>query len=82
MKKHLRIRLAVLFVCATALGLAYHQARLEEMMTQSAQHLLSSLTPEQAPKTQFAFEAPDRTLWHFVPDNNFEQSARPSAARA
>jgi Protein of unknown function (DUF3500) len=74
MTKHFRIRLAVLFVCAAALGLAYHQARLEEMMTQSAQHLLSALTSEQTEKTQFAFEAADRTLWHFVPDNNFEQA--------
>jgi hypothetical protein len=74
MSNHLRIRLAVLFVCAAALGLAYHEARLEEMMAQSAQHFLSALTPEQTQKTQFAFDAADRTLWHFVPDNNFEQA--------
>ncbi len=73
MSKYLRIRLAVLFVCAAGLALAYHQARLEEMMAQSAQHLVNALTPEQAQKTQFAFDAADRTLWHFVPDNNFEQ---------
>jgi hypothetical protein len=74
MSKHLRIRFAVLFVCAAALGLAYHEARLEEVMAQSAQHLVSALTPEQAPKSLYAFDSPDRTLWHFVPDNNFQQT--------
>jgi len=74
MNKHLRIRVAVLFVCAAALGLAYHEARLEEVMAQSAQHFLNALTPEQTPKSQLAFDAADRTLWHFVPDNSFEQT--------
>jgi hypothetical protein len=74
MTKHLRIRLIVLFVCAAALGLAYHEARLEEVMAQSAQHFLNALTPEQTPKSNLAFDAADRTLWHFVPDNSFEQT--------
>lgn len=74
MTKHFRIRLAVLFVCAAALGVAYHEARLEEVMAQSAQHFLNALTPEQTPKSELAFDAADRTLWHFVPDNGFEQT--------
>lgn len=74
MKKHLRIRLAVLFVCAAALGVAYHEARLEQVMAESAQHFLNALTPEQTATTQLAFDSEDRTLWHFVPDNNFEQT--------
>lgn len=73
MKNAVRIRLAILFVCATALAVAYHEARLEQVMAESAQHFLNSLTPEQTPKSQLAFDSPDRTLWHFVPDNNFEQ---------
>lgn len=73
MKNQTRIRLAVLFVCAAALGLAYHEARLEAVMAESAQNFLKSLTAEQAKQVEFAFDAEDRTLWHFVPDNNFEQ---------
>jgi hypothetical protein len=74
MRNQIRIRLAVLFVAAAALGVAYHEARLEEVMAQSAQHFLNALTPEQTPKSQYAFDSADRTLWHFVPDNNFEQT--------
>ena len=74
MRKHIRIRLAVLFVCAGALGLAYHEARLEQVMAESAQHFLNALTPEQTPKSQYAFDAADRTLWHFVPDRSFESA--------
>ena len=74
MNKHIRIRLAALLLCGAAMGLAYHEARLEEVMAQSAQHFLNALTPDQAQKSQLAFDSADRTLWHFVPDNNFEQT--------
>jgi hypothetical protein len=72
MKNPVRIRLAVLFVCATALAVAYHEARLEQVMAESAQHFLNSLTADQTAKSNLAFDSADRTLWHFVPDNNFE----------
>lgn len=74
MKNPIRIRLAVLFACSTLLAVAYHEARLEQVMAESAQHFLNALTPEQTPKSQLAFDSPDRTLWHFVPDNGFEQA--------
>jgi hypothetical protein len=71
MARDVRLRLIGLFLCAVALAAAYHQASTEAVMAESAQQFLDSLTAEQKGETVFDFNSETRTVWHFVPDNNY-----------
>ncbi len=74
MTKHAKLRLALLLIVAAALSAAYHQAGTETVMVQTAKNFLASLTAEQKAKVVLDFGGEMRTHWHFVPDNNYEQT--------
>jgi len=66
MKHHLP-RLGAIAVGAILLTSAYHRTNSASVMTESANRLLNSLTPEQRAKATFKFEDDERQNWHFIP---------------
>ena len=71
--RRVQIRVAAALVCVAALGAAHHVSETEGAMRESANRFLSALSGEQKSAAQYDFDAKHRTLWHFVPDNNFQQ---------
>ena len=61
-----RLVLAVGVLAALGGGVVAQQ-RSAGSMTTAAQSFLDSLTPEQRQRATFAFDAPERMRWHFVP---------------
>ncbi len=66
-------RTVLLASCLVLGAVAYH-ATTEDLMVETANAWLSSLNGAQIASTQFKFDNPDYTTWHFVPDNNFQQT--------
>lgn len=58
---------AASFVLLTS---AYHRTHSVSAMTQSAQALLKSLSPEQQAKAKIAFEGEERLFWHYIPTDD------------
>jgi hypothetical protein len=52
---------------------AHDKTQSPVVMRETAQKFLLTLTSEQQAKAKFDFASPDRLLWHFVPDNNYEE---------
>lgn len=73
MRKHLKLRLLVLFLGATALTVAYEVAKTEVMMAETAQRFIDSLDRFQLPHTVFKFDTQGRTKWHYFPEGGFTQ---------
>lgn len=73
MSKHSKGRFFGLFLCAVALAAAYHQAKTEVMMVETARRFIESLDKFQNPYTVFPFEAAHRTTWHYFPEGGFTQ---------
>ena len=68
MKRFISPRLVLAVGVLAALGGAVvAQQRSAGSMTTAAQSFLDSLTPEQRQRATFAFDAPERMRWHFVP---------------
>jgi hypothetical protein len=79
MSTTLRIRLITLCLGLTAIAGAY-QYSAADAMASAADAFLKSLDREQASMAKFAFDAKERTNFHYVPDSNFQQTygyARP-----
>ena len=57
------IRLAAIAAAAVLLVAAYNRANTSSVMTESANRLLASLTPEQRAKATFSFEDAERVNW-------------------
>jgi hypothetical protein len=73
MTRTFRLRLFLAALAAAAVAGAWHKS-VEQNMVAAANHFLQSLTPEQTREVQFEFDAAIRDQWHFVPDNNYEQT--------
>jgi hypothetical protein len=58
-------------IAAVAAGSMYAASRSSSAMADTASRLLSSLTPEQRQQAAFAFDADERTHWHFIPTEQF-----------
>src|SRR5262247_1154326 len=68
MKRFISLRLVLVAGVLAALGgVVVAQQRSMGSMTTAAQSFLDSLTPEQRQRATFAFDAPERMRWHFVP---------------
>jgi len=52
---------------AILLTSAYHRLDSVSVMTEAANRLLASLTPEQRAQTTFKFDDAERVNWHFIP---------------
>lgn len=66
------IRIALLASFAGLAGLA-RLSTTEDLMVEAAQAWLASLNGNQVTAAQFELDNPDYEIWHFVPDNNFQQ---------
>jgi hypothetical protein len=60
-------RLGLVAVAAVLLTAAYKQTSSANVMAESANRFLASLTPEQKAKAVFTFEDAERVNWAFVP---------------
>ena len=74
MSKHVKFRLVAFFVCAVALTAAYQQIKTENVMVEAAKQFVAGLTAEQKAVAIKEFGDSKRTVFHFVPDNNYEQA--------
>lgn len=55
---------------------AYYRVNSPSVMADAATAFLNSLTPEQKGKTAFDFKDDERHFFHFVPDNNIQQTLK------
>jgi hypothetical protein len=62
-----RIRLLASGMGMLLLTSAYYRIHSAALMSESAQHFLASLTPEQRSRTVFRFEDNERFDWHYIP---------------
>jgi hypothetical protein len=62
-----RVRLLTAGMGMLLLTSAYYRMQSGPMMSESAQHFLASLTPEQRSRTVFRFEDNERFDWHYIP---------------
>ncbi len=69
-----RIVVAVALLAVGAAGVVIQAQRSASSMQTAASKFLSSLTPEQRQRATFAFEAPERLRWHFIPTENFPRN--------
>lgn len=53
---------------------AYYRVNSPLVMSEAANAFLNSLTPAQRAKASFDFKDQERFFWHFVPDNNIQQT--------
>jgi len=67
----------VLGVLAALGGAVVHAQRSSASMTTAARSFLDSLRPEQRQQATFAFDASERTRWHFIPDETFPRNGLP-----
>ncbi len=58
-------------IAAVTIGPTVAAARSSSAMADAATHWLASLTPEQRQQATFAFDADERTRWHFIPTEMF-----------
>lgn len=72
MSKTIRIHLITLCLGLTAVAGAY-QYSAADAMASAADAFLKSLDREQASIAKFAFDAKERTNFHYVPDSNFQK---------
>jgi hypothetical protein len=69
------LRRAIFFGAFTLLlTSAYYRVSSPAVMSEAANAFLASLTPEQRAKAVFDFKDEERFFFHFVPDNNLEQT--------
>jgi hypothetical protein len=73
MSKTIRIRLITLCLGLTAIAGAYQYSAAAAMLS-AADAFLKSLDGEQRSIATFPFDAKERTNFHYVPDNNFQQT--------
>ena len=73
MSNTLRIRLITLCLGLTAIAGAYQYSAADAMVS-AADAFLKSLDREQGSIAKFAFDAKERTNFHYVPDANFAQT--------
>ena len=66
-----RLALAAALAAALAGGSMVAAERSSSAMTSAATRLLSSLTPDERQQAAFAFDADERTHWHFIPTEQF-----------
>ena len=73
MRRSALARLGLLAVLAGVYvtGVTLASEKTASTMATAAQKWLASLTPEQREQAALAFEAPDRTSWHYVPNEMF-----------
>ena len=69
-----RIVVAVALLAVGAAGVAIQAQRSASSMQTAASKFLAALTPEQRQRATFAFEAPERLRWHFIPTENFPRN--------
>jgi len=69
-----RISLAVALVLAAGLGSMIAAERSSSTMATAATKFLTALTPEQRQRAVFAFDADERTHWHFIPTETFPRN--------
>jgi hypothetical protein len=62
-----RIRLLASGMGMLLLTSAFYRIHSAALMSESAQHFLASLTPEQRARTVFRFEDNERFDWHYIP---------------
>jgi hypothetical protein len=67
----LRLWLAAGLTAAAAGGTLIGADRSSSAMTTAATRFLAALTPDQRQQAAFAFEADERTHWHFIPTEMF-----------
>ena len=73
MTKPLKIRLAVLSIAAVAVTAGYHHTT-EQVMLETANRFVQSLSGDQKAKAMLDFNSKGRQNWHFVPDSSFEKT--------
>src|SRR5262245_17704833 len=61
------LRLGIIATAAVLLTAAYNRTNTISVMTESANRLMMTLTPEQKPKAVWSFEDDERTNWVFTP---------------
>jgi hypothetical protein len=66
-----RLALAAALAAALAGGSMVAAERSSSAMTSAATRLLNSLTPDERQQAAFAFDADERTHWHFIPTEQF-----------
>ena len=70
----LRLLMPLLLVLVLASVSIFGADPAATVMTGAANSFLSSLDAGQKQKAQFAFDSPDRTHWHFIPNEMFSRS--------
>lgn len=73
MSNTLKLRLLILTVTLAA-GVGAYRLSTQDLMVQTANAFLQSLTHEQRGVATADFDSSQREKWHFVPDSNFEQT--------
>ena len=69
-----RFVVAVALLAIGAAGVATQAQRSASSMQTAAGKFLAALTPEQRQRATFAFDAPERLRWHFIPTENFPRN--------
>ena len=69
-----RVYLVAAAIAAIAAGSMFAAGRSSSTMADAASRLVSSLTPEQRQQAAFAFDADERTHWHFIPTEMFPRN--------
>lgn len=70
------MRGATILAFAGLLTSAYYRVQSPVVMSEAARAFLKSLTPEQKAKATFSFDDDERHFFHFVPDNNIQQTLK------
>ncbi len=70
------LRGVTILAFAGLLTSAYYRAHSPAVMSEAARAFLNSLTAEQKSKATFAFTDDERHFFHFVPDNNIQQTLK------
>lgn len=66
-------RLSLLAAITLLLLSAHHKVNSPVAMAETAKAFLASLTPAQQGKARLEMNSERRVMWHFVPDNNYEE---------
>jgi hypothetical protein len=66
-------RLASLAAIALLLVSAHPKVHSPAVMAETAKAFLASLTPDQQAKAKLDLHSERRVMWHFVPDNNYQE---------
>jgi hypothetical protein len=66
-------RLSSIAIVALLLTSAHQKVNSPVAMTETAKALLASLTAEQQAKAKLDLNSERRVMWHFVPDNNYQE---------